>query len=205
MDYKTIATGAREEFVEKRSKFIATTLPVTSESEAENFISRVKTEFHDARHNVYAYIIKDGAQRFSDDGEPQGTGGIPALEVLRRKKLLNAAVVVTRYFGGILLGAPGLLRAYSGTASMAVESSGVLVMKHCDVVRFSCGYDFYAFADKLARSYDGIVNERSFEADVTLEIIFSKDKTADFQKALTELSAGRVETEITGETFIPQK
>lgn len=205
MDYKTIAAGAREEFVEKRSKFIATTLPVTSENEAEDFIGRIKTEFHDARHNVFAYIIKDGAERFSDDGEPQGTGGIPSLEVLRRKELVNAAVVVTRYFGGILLGAPGLLRAYSGAASMAVESSGILIMKHCDVVRFSCGYDFYARADKLARSYDGIIKERNFETDVTLEIIFPKEKTAGFQKALTELSAGKVETEITGDTFIPQK
>lgn len=205
MDYKTIAVGASKQFVEKRSKFVATTLPVTSESEAESFVSRIKTEFHDARHNVFAYIIKDGAERFSDDGEPQGTGGIPALEVLRRKNLVNAAVIVTRYFGGILLGAPGLLRAYSNAASMAVEASGILVIRHCDVVHFSCGYEFYSRADKLARSYGGIVKERKFETDVTLEIIFQKDKTAEFQRAMTELSAGQVETKITGETFIPQK
>ncbi len=168
-------------------------------------MARVKSEFYDAKHNVFAYIIKDKAERFSDDGEPQGTAGMPVLEVLRRRELINTAVVVTRYFGGILLGAPGLLRAYSHTASLAVEASGIAVMAHCDIVRFSCGYDFYALAEKLSNSFGGHINNRDFGAEVGLEILFPKNKTSDFIRELTEKSSGIIKAVADGETYIAQE
>lgn len=204
MDYITIAASSRAEYVEKRSKFIASSLPVSCDSEAVDFISRIKSEFHDARHNTFAYVIRDGAERFSDDGEPQGTAGIPELEILRRRKIVNAVVVVTRYFGGILLGAPGLVRAYGHAAGMVLDDSGIIIMKHCDIVRFSCGYDLYARADGLVRSAGGTVTNRDFGAEVSLEATFPKDKTAAFEKAMTELSAGTVEAEAVGETYCAQ-
>ena len=112
--YKTIRNAAEDEFVEKRSRFIGHALPVTTEEEALAFIAEMKSKYWDASHNVYAYILREGGiQRFSDDGEPQGTAGIPTLDVLRKEGLTDLVVVVTRYFGGILLGGGGLVRAYS--------------------------------------------------------------------------------------------
>jgi uncharacterized YigZ family protein len=202
MDYKTTASPARAEYVEKRSRFIASVSPVGSEDEASSFINRAKTEFYDARHNVFAYIIKDGSERFSDDGEPQGTAGIPALEVLRRREVVNTAVVVTRYFGGILLGAPGLVRAYTHAAAAALDEAGVITMRHCDILNLTCGYDFYACADGLSRTFGGYIKDRRFEENVSLQIIMPKDKTAGFADALTQASSGGVSAVADGETYL---
>lgn len=201
MDYKTVAAPTRAEYVEKRSRFIASVAPVSDEKEAEDFINSVRSEFYDARHNVFAYIIKDGGEKFSDDGEPQGTAGMPALEVLRKRGVVNTAVVVTRYFGGILLGAPGLVRAYTHSAAAALDKAEIVVMKHCDVLSLCCGYDFYARADALVRSFGGVVSGRKFEQDVTLEITMPKDKTGQFTYALTQASSGGISAEVLGETF----
>lgn len=202
MDYKTTAAPARAEYLEKRSRFIASVTPVASEDNALEFINKVKSEFYDARHNVFAYVIKDGAERFSDDGEPQGTAGIPALEVLRRRGVVNTAVVITRYFGGILLGAPGLVRAYTHSASLALDASSVVVMRHCDRLRVVCGYDFYARADNLSRSFGGRINDRKFEENVKLSIFMPKDKTAGFSDALIQSSGGTVSAVPDGEIFL---
>jgi uncharacterized YigZ family protein len=204
MDYNTTSMPSRIEYVEKRSKFIASSAPVNGEDEAVDFIAHIKTEFYDARHNVFAYIIKDGAERFSDDGEPQGSAGMPTLEVLRRRGIVNAVVVITRYFGGILLGAPGLLRAYSHAATLAIEASGLVVMRHCDIVRFSCGYDFYSRAELLVKSFDGKIVNRDFAVEIMFEVEFPKDKTSDFIKALTEISAGLISAVTDGETYLAQ-
>lgn len=201
MDYKTAAAPARAEYIEKRSRFIATVTPAASENEAVNFINRVKSEFYDARHNVFAYVIKGGAERFSDDGEPQGTAGLPVLEVLRRREVVNTAVVITRYFGGILLGAPGLVRAYAHCASLALDTCSVVVMRHCDRLRLVCGYDFYARADRLSRAFGGRINDRKFEENVSLEIYMPKDKTAGFSDALTQASGGGISAVFDGETY----
>ena len=202
MDYRTVAASARTEYIEKRSKFIATVAPVCSSEEANEFISRIKAEFHDARHNVFAYIIKNGCEKFSDDGEPQGTAGLPALEVLRHNGVVNTAVVVTRYFGGILLGTPGLVRAYMHSAAAACDKAGIVVMRQCDILKLSCGYDFYSRADELSRNYGGYVKERRFEEKVTLKILIPKDKTAAFRKAVIDSSGGKERAEADGETFI---
>lgn len=201
MDYKTVAAPTRAEYVEKRSRFIASAAPVSNDEEALKFINSVKTEFYDARHNVFAYIIKDGCEKFSDDGEPQGTAGMPTLEVLRKRGVVNTAIVVTRYFGGILLGAPGLVRAYTHSAAAALDCASIIVMRHCDVLSLSCGYDFYARADALVRSFAGVIKGRKFEQNVTLEIFMPKDKTQEFTYALTQASSGSVSAVAQGETF----
>ena len=132
--YRTPAAFAEAELIEKRSRFIAAVMPVRSEAEALEFLRTRRELYPDARHHVYAYLVEteDGVfSRYSDDGEPQGTGGMPVFDVLRKRELTNAAVVVTRYFGGTLLGAAGLVRAYSGSASAAADNAGEAEMYYC--------------------------------------------------------------------------
>lgn len=204
MDFKMAAETIRAEYDEKRSRFIATVSPVSDENSAVRFISSIRTEFYDARHNVYAYIIKDGVMRFSDDGEPQGTGGMPVLEVLRRKMLVNTAVVVTRYFGGILLGAPGLVRAYTHAAAAALDKVKIVSMKLCEIVKVNCSYDVYARAEKFIRESGGYINDRLFAETVALTIFIPHDKSVVFRAGLIEMSSGSVKTEISGETYISE-
>ena len=205
MDYKTIAAPVRVEYIEKRSRFIASLAPVGSEADATAFIERLKVEFRDARHNTFAYIIKDGAERFSDDGEPQGTAGLPELEVMRRRGVVNTVVVVTRYFGGILLGAPGLVRAYTHAASDALDAAELITMRACDILQLRCGYAFYAQVERLCRSFGGLIRSRAFEETVTLELIFFKQKTAAFADALTQASNGSLAAEVVGEIYLNDK
>lgn len=205
MDYKMAAEWARAEYEEKRSRFIATVSPVSTEEAATEFINSIRSEFYDARHNVFAYIIKDGAVRFSDDGEPQGTGGMPVLEVLKKRGLVNTAVVVTRYFGGVLLGAPGLVRAYTHAAAAAVEKAGEASMKLCEILNVNCGYDFYARAEKYLRTCGGYVKDRKFEETVTISIALPKDKIEQFKNELTELSGGTVKALSRGDIYINER
>lgn len=205
MDYKTIAAPAFAEFTEKRSKFIASVSPADSEEAAARFINKVKSEHYDARHNVFAYVIKDGAERFSDDGEPQGTAGMPALENIRRRGLVNVAVVVTRYFGGILLGAPGLLRAYNHTASLAFDAAEIIVMRRCDILKLVCPYDFYARAEILVRSCGGTIQKRDFTENVTLEVVMPEGLSENFSKQLTELSGGNLTADTIDNIYIKEK
>lgn len=205
MDYKTIASPATAEFTEKRSKFIASVSPVSTEAEATEFINKVKQEHYDARHNVFAYVIKDGAERFSDDGEPQGTAGMPSFENIRRRGLVNTAVVVTRYFGGILLGAPGLLRAYNHTAALAFDAAEIIVMRKCDILKLVCPYDFYARAEILVRSSGGTIRKRDFTENVSLEIVLAEGLNENFSKQLTELSGGTLSAEKTDSVYIKEK
>ena len=127
--YKTVARPASAEYIEKKSRFIATVAPVGDDESARDFVLSVRKKYPDARHNCYAYLTLDGMTRYSDDGEPKGTAGLPILGVLQKQELSGAAVVVTRYFGGILLGAAGLLRAYTKAAADGVEAAGVITVK----------------------------------------------------------------------------
>ncbi len=124
MEYITIKEFATDDFVEKKSRFIGYIMPVKTEQEATDFITKISKKHHDATHNVYAYILRDGqVKRYSDNGEPQGTAGIPVLDVLQKEGLVDICIVVTRYFGGVMLGAGGLVRAYSHCASIAVRAA----------------------------------------------------------------------------------
>ncbi len=139
--YRTIAREARAEFVEKRSRFIATARPVSSEAEATALIEELRKKYWDATHNVYAYIIENNnIMRYSDDGEPSGTAGMPVLDILKKEGLTNLVVVVTRYFGGILLGTGGLVHAYSKSAKLGVEAAEPITMALCRETRMRCEY-----------------------------------------------------------------
>ena len=154
-DYTTLKERGQDEFIEKKSRFIGYAAPASSEEEAVAFINEIRAKHRDARHNVYAYIVnKDGVvnQRYSDDGEPQGTGGMPVLDVIQKRGLINCCVVVTRYFGGVLLGASGLVRAYSHGAALAVEAAGLLQVVKCTLVTIEIPYNMY---DQVAKYMEG--------------------------------------------------
>lgn len=202
--YKTIAAPGMDEFVEKRSRFIGRIAPVTTEEEAVAFINGVKSDCWDANHNVYAYILREGQiKRYSDDGEPQGTGGVPVLEVLQKEGLTDVVAVVTRYFGGILLGAGGLTRAYGGTAKLALDAAGISRMRLWAVLAVPCAYSLYERMRLLVEKSGGTVESADFGSDVLLTVLLPAEDTAGFRTAVTELSAGSVEVLEEEERFRP--
>lgn len=192
--YKTVAAEASDEFVEKRSRFIGQICPAATEEEAQAFIAAKKSRYWDATHNVWAYILqKDQIQRYSDDNEPQGTAGVPVLEVLRKSGLTDLAVVVTRYYGGIPLGAGGLVRAYSHGAKIAIDAAQVLHMNPCTVYEMELKYGLYSRLryDVLAK-YNVKTLESDFGEAVRLKVMLTTDKTEAFLKDIEEMSAATV-------------
>lgn len=201
--YKTIKNEAQDEFVERRSKFIGYIKPVQEEQEAIDFINEKKRINWDATHNVYAYILQNGQiKRYSDDGEPQGTAGIPVLDVLQKAGIVDAVVVVTRYFGGILLGGGGLVRAYSHGASIAVNAGGIITMEKSLKVTLSCDYNQYGKLSGVVPLFGGNIYNSEFTDCVGLEFYLPKDKYESFTKELADITCGSVEAEIIGEEWV---
>lgn len=201
--YKTIKNEAQDEFVERRSKFIGYIKPVQEEQEAIDFINEKKRIHWDSTHNVYAYILQNGQiKRYSDDGEPQGTAGIPVLDVLQKAGIVDAVVVVTRYFGGILLGGGGLVRAYSHGASIAVNAGGIITMEKSLKVALNCDYNQYGKLSGVVPLFGGNIYNSEFTDCVGLEFYLPKDKYESFIKELADITCGSVEAEIIGEEWV---
>lgn len=189
------------EFIEKKSRFIGRAWPVESEEEALEKILQMKKQHYDATHNCWAYIIKDGPVRFSDDGEPGGTAGMPMLQVLQREGLYNVVCVVTRYFGGILLGAGGLVRAYTRGAKIAVDATGKSMKRVWTVLYVPCPYPFYERVKLEVANFGGIVRQTDFGAEVELELLFPENQVSAFLEKLTDMTAGTVEGLETGQEY----
>lgn len=201
-EYRTIAQAAQDEFVEKRSRFIGYARPVQTEEEAQAFIAEMKSRHWDATHNVYAYILREGnIQRYSDDGEPQGTAGIPTLDVLQKSHVTDVAVVVTRYFGGILLGGGGLVRAYSHGASIALKAAGIITMKECSLLMLSCDYSRYGRVRSLIPECGGIIDDTDFAGDVTLSFHMAPELMGSFARKLADATNGQVTFEECGSQY----
>ena len=188
--YLTIRTGAEAEYIDRRSRFIAAIQPVSDEAAALEFIAARKKKYWDARHNVHAYVLRNGISRFSDDGEPQGTAGLPMLETLQKRGLTDCVVVVTRYFGGILLGTGGLVRAYSQSTSLAIDAAGVGECRPCAVGEIVCDYAQYGRVAPLVSEYGGRVTDTAFAEGVTLTVLLPSDAVKAFGAELTDVSAG---------------
>lgn len=200
--YKTVRQFASDELVEKRSRFIGYCKPVTTQDEAVAFINEIKTKHWDARHNVYAYVIRaEGVSRYSDDNEPQGTAGIPVLDAIRKRDITDCVVVVTRYFGGVLLGAGGLVRAYSAAAKLAIDAAQEREMVMCSVCTLSCSYTMYGRIPALIASFDGIVDDSSFTDEVSLVFHLPEDKLPALNKALSEESSGKLQAAETDKKY----
>lgn len=191
MNYFTILKPASDSFTEKKSEFIGYIAPVRTNDEAVAFINKIKAMHRKARHNVYAYILRDdNISRYSDDGEPQGTAGVPVLEVLQKRGLTDVCVVVTRYFGGILLGGGGLLRAYSHAASIACEAAHIMDMRLCHRLKIETDYNLYGKISYILPNFNVITVNSDFADTVTLEILVMSDKLSVLQKELTEITNG---------------
>ncbi len=194
---------AESEFVEKRSRFIGHVWPIETEEQAQSLIRQVKKQHYDARHNCWCYLLGSSVVRYSDDGEPQGTAGQPMLAVFQRAGVTNALCVVTRYFGGVLLGAGGLTRAYSRGAHDALSAAGVAVMGQWSTGCCVCPYPLLERVKLEIAAVGGCVDALDYGAEVTLQLSLSEGTTERLQERLTELSAGQLKLTISGEELRP--
>ena len=192
------------EFVEKRSRFISHLWRVETEAEARARIEEMKKKYYDARHNCWCYLLKEGGVvRYSDDGEPQGTAGQPMLNVFQREEVTNVCCVVTRYFGGVLLGAGGLTRAYTKGAKDVLDVSGVCRVSLWTLWDVPCTYPLFERMKLEIAACGGVVRAVDYGADITLHAAFPDGGAERFAPRLTELSAGRLEMAAAGEEYLP--
>ena len=202
MEEYLVPTGyGEDEFIEKKSRFIGRVWCVETEEEALEKIAQMKKQHYDASHNCWAYIIKDGSMRFSDDGEPGGTAGNPMMQVLQRENLYNIVCVVTRYFGGVLLGAGGLVRAYTNGAKIAIDAAGKSMKRVWTVLYVPCPYNFYERVKLETEAFGGVIRDTNFGADVELEILVAAPQTQAFLEKLTDMTAGTVEAMEVGQEY----
>lgn len=194
---------AQAEVVEKRSRFIGSIVPVTTEEEARAHIEAVKKRHRDARHNCWCYRLESGVERYSDDGEPQGTAGVPMLSVFQKADVTNLCCVVTRYFGGVLLGAGGLVRAYSQTARDAMDAAGVGKMQPWTRLALSAPYPLLEQLKLLCSQCSGTVEDVQYADQVSLSLLFPSEQVNAFTAIVTELTAGSLQPEVVGEIMAP--
>lgn len=200
--YTTLAREASAEFTEKKSLFIGYATPVRTEQDALDFIAKIRKKHSDATHNVYAYQLNGGGvARYSDDGEPQGTAGVPVLDIIKKSGADDVCVVVTRYFGGILLGAGGLVRAYAAGAKAAIDAAGIVTYENYTEFKLASGYSEYQKLEYELPRYHVKVDSTDFGGDVTLKLAIRAVDYESFAARVSELFAGRIKPEITGERF----
>ena len=193
---------AESEFTEKRSRFITHLYKVETEAEARARIEEMKKKYYDARHNCWCYLLQEGGVvRYSDDGEPQGTAGQPMLNVFQRQEVWNVCCVVTRYFGGTLLGAGGLVRAYTKGAKIAVDAAGKSMKRVWTALYIPCPYPYYERLKLLCEDMEAVIRDTQFTAEVELEVLVAAGKCAEFQEKLTDMTAGTVETMVLGQEY----
>ena len=197
-NYKSIHKEGRDELIINKSRFIGTACPVETEDEALEFIDKVKREFKDATHNVYAYVIGENSniQRYSDAGEPSGTAGMPVLNVINQENIKNAAVVVTRYFGGVLLGAGGLVRAYTKGSKIALESGIIVDKKIFYDVSFKIDYTLLGKMDNELVKNNFILVDRIYEDRVLIKLIAENENLDNIKALVGEITSGKAEISV---------
>ncbi len=195
--------NAGSEFEEKRSRFISHLYRVTTEDEARARIDEIKKKYHDARHNCWCYVLHDGAVRYGDDGEPQGTAGQPMLSVFQREGVENVVCIVTRYFGGVLLGTGGLLRAYTKSAKDALDAAGIAAVRRWVKLEAACPYSLLERMKTECLALEGAVSDVEYGADVRMTFLLPESRSEEFQARVTELSAGQSSAQAVGEELMP--
>lgn len=194
MDYKTVASVAKGSYTEKKSEFIAVIKPVATNDEAVEFINEIKAQHRKARHNVYAYILREGAaSRYSDDGEPSGTAGVPVLDVLQKNGLTDICCVVTRYFGGVLLGANGLVRAYSTACKTAVENASIKLMQDAVKMDIACSYNLYGKLSYVLPEFEVKILDTQFGSDVSITLLAKAELLDKLEKKLVDITSGQID------------
>jgi uncharacterized YigZ family protein len=202
MDYLTLGGAAEVEYVINRSRFIGWARPVASVEAANDFVSEMRARHREATHNVYAYCVREPEySRYSDDGEPQGTAGIPMLEVFRREGVTDLVCVVPRYFGGVLRGAGGLFRAYTKSAKDALDDAGKAVVRRWVVLGFPCSYAALERMKLEIASFGGAVEKVEYGAAVEIRALLSEEKSEAFQARIFDLTGGATKPAAVGESF----
>ncbi len=200
--YTTLKGEGSDEFEEKRSVFICHAKHITTAVEAEEFVKSKKKEYSDATHNCWAYVLDGGmVARYSDDGEPQGTAGMPILDTIRKSGVVDAVVVVTRYFGGILLGAGGLVRAYSHGSRVGLEAAGIVTYEKYAELSLECTYSDYQKYNVLLPQYNAIIDNTDFTDKVIITFAIKKALVPELALKITEMSGGRDGLAEIGERF----
>ncbi len=193
-EYLTVKQPAEDSFIEKKSEFIGQICPVKTADEAVEFINSVKAKHRKARHNVYAYIVRDNnISRYSDDGEPQGTGGVPVLDVLKKEGLTDVCVVVTRYFGGVLLGGGGLVRAYSHACKLAVDAAQKMIMCRCSELTVKCDYSLYGKLAYIFPEFGVKITDEIFADEVSITMLVKENLAQKLKEKLIDIANGRVD------------
>ena len=201
-EYYIPTAESEAELVEKRSRFLGQVFPVESEAAARACIEAVRKRHYDARHHCWCYRLREGgAERYSDDGEPQGTAGQPMLNVFQREEVTNVCCVVTRYFGGILLGAGGLVRAYTQAAKLALDAAGISVVRRWVETAVPCPYALFERVKQEVEGCGGALGETEYAAEVTVHALLPEGRVEEFCRRITELTSGTVEAALLGETF----
>lgn len=200
-DYKTVLKDAEAEMIERKSRFIGYCRPVKNQDEAIGFINEIRAMHRQATHNVYAYVLReDNIMRYSDDGEPAGTAGVPVLEVIKKEGLTDICVVVTRYFGGILLGAGGLVRAYGKSAKLGIDEAKRIEKIYCKLYLIRCDYSTYGKLEYTINTEGYILKDCAFENDVCMTVGVKPDEENAFLKAVADISGGSAKlSELPGE------
>lgn len=207
MEEYLIPAGRGEcEFVEKRSRFIGCVNHIETEEEARAIIEETKKKYYDARHTCWCYAVREGGiMRYSDDGEPQGTAGQPMLEVFKRNQIENFCCTVTRYFGGVLLGAGGLVRAYSHTAKLALDSAGISCIRMWYVVESECTYSQFERVKQVISEFGGIIDNIDYAQSILLTSLIPENSLNDFTDKLTDVSAGTIFSMVSGSRYMAVK
>lgn len=201
-DYFVPTATGEAEFVEKRSRFLGHVFLVETEAEARSRVDEVRKKHYAARHNCWCYRLRTGgAERCSDDGEPQGTAGQPMLNVFQRSGVENVCCVVTRYFGGVLLGAGGLVRAYAQSAKDALDAAGISVVRPWTELTIPCPYHLFERLKLEVERKGGLVGEADYAEEITLQALFQADAVEGFLDAVSQMSAGGIRPHMTGEMF----
>jgi len=203
ISYLVPAGFGEAEYTEKHSRFIGRVWRTDTEEQALELLRQTREKHRDATHNVYAYIIRDNnITRYSDDGEPGGTAGLPTLNVFAAGEICNVCCVVTRYFGGTLLGTGGLVHAYAKAAKLALDAAGIARMAEWRELRLSCDYAFYERARRLLEEQEAFIRNTDYGTAVVIEALVREDRKEDFSLKLTDLSNGRAVCKFLGTSFI---
>ncbi len=203
ISYLVPAGFGEAEFIEKHSRFIGRVWRTDTEEDALECLRKTREQHRDASHNVYAYIIRENnITRYSDDGEPSGTSGMPTLNVFASEEIKNVCCVVTRYFGGTLLGTGGLARAYSKAAKLALDAAGVACMAQWRSFEVKCDYSFFERAKRILEDFEAVTEETAFGTEVILKVLVREDRLEAFTEKLTDLSGGKAVFEDTGSRFL---
>lgn len=201
--YKTVAEESEALIIEKKSKFISHVMPVDNEADALAYLNKIRSQYADARHNVYAYVIdENNIFRYSDDGEPSGTAGMPVLDTIRKSGLVDVIVVVTRYFGGTLLGTGGLVHTYSASAKKGLEESGIITRTMCDIISVKVSYDMVGKLQYTLAADGFAVEDTLYENDVTFFISSPKKDTERLMSRLVDITSGRAEIKVIDHKYV---